>query len=251
MGPRGRVLVNRAEPSSLLLSRMTGGLLLVMAITAGFAELGVRQSLIVPGDAAATAARIAAAGRLFDAGFVGYLVGFLSDVPVAVLLYLLLRRTSPTTAMLAAAFRLVYTAIVAAGLVHFFEGGALLRGGASTALEPHMVNALALGSLERFDHAFSLALAFFGCHLVLLGGAMWDRRAAPRWLGVLLVVAGGAYLIDSMTKLVAPSVHEVLAQALGVPTLFELVLAIWLLVKGIPDRMETRTEGGQDAAAPR
>ena len=68
------------------MARAAGLLYLVIIVCAGFAEGAVRSSLVVPGDAAATAANIRGSEMLFRAGFVADLVAFLSDLVVSVLL---------------------------------------------------------------------------------------------------------------------------------------------------------------------
>jgi hypothetical protein len=215
------------------MARWIGALLLVMAVAAGFAELGVHQALVVPGDAAATAGRIAAAGLRFRLGFIGYLVAFLCDVPVAVLLCLLLRQGNEALALTAAAFRLVYAAIAGAALLPFL-GPVLLSSGAGnlSALAPAQLQALALLSVEAFEQGFGLALVFFGVHLVLLGLLVIASTVLPRVLGVLLAISGVAYVLGTVTQLLAPGLHAAIAPVLAACGCFELVLALWLLVKG-------------------
>jgi hypothetical protein len=221
-------------PSPISLSRLAGALLLVMALAAGFAELGIHQALVVRGDAAATAGRIAAAGLRFRLGLFGYLVAFLCDVPVAVLLYLLLRHASAPLALTAAAFRLVYAAVAGAALLPFLGPVLLSRGsGYLSALTPAQLHALTLLSIEAFEEGFGLALVFFGVHLVLLGVLMLGTTALPRVLGVLIAISGLAYLAGSLSRVLAPGHHAAIAPLLAVCGCFELGLALWLLVKGV------------------
>jgi hypothetical protein len=221
-------------PSPAALARLTGALLLVMALTAGLAELGVHQALVVPGDAAVTAGRIAAAGLRFRLGLLGYLVAFLCDVPVAVLLYLLLRDANAPLAWTAAAFRLVYAAVAGAALLPFL-GPVVLSSGAGylSALAPAQLQALTLLSVEAFESGFGLALVFFGVHLVLLGVLILGSTALPRVLGVLVAISGISYLAGSLSRVLAPGLHAAIAPLLAACGCFELGLALWLLVKGV------------------
>jgi len=72
-------------------ARFTGLLYLIIIVFGLFSEVYVRSSLIVRGDAAATASKILASEWLFRAGFASDLVIFLCVVAAAVLLYMLLR----------------------------------------------------------------------------------------------------------------------------------------------------------------
>jgi hypothetical protein len=214
-----------------MLASVTGVLLLVMAIAA-FVGFSAQAGLVVRGDAAETAARIAGSTRLFQAGFIGYLVAFLLDVPVAILLYVLLRPASGTLSLLAASFRLVYAAIVGADLLNQL-GAMLLLGGAGhpPAYGAAEQQGIALLFLDLFQHGFKLALVFFAFHLLALG-ALLLRSSAPGILGVLMGIAGVAYLVDSSSFFLLPRLNAKLAPFLAVPMTFELVLALWLVVKG-------------------
>jgi hypothetical protein len=224
----------RPATSSALTARIAGILLLIMAVAAGFAELGVRAAVVVPGDAAATTARILASEQRFRWGFLGYLVAFVADVPVAVLFYVLLRSVSRPLALTAAAFRLVYAAIAGATLLPYLGALAFARrAGSLRAFEPGHSQALALFSLDLFKDGFSLALVFFGCHLLLLAGLLFRSRLVPRVLGVLIALAALAYLTDSLARFLAPAWHAAIGPYLAVPAMFELVLALWLVVKGV------------------
>ena len=236
--------------SPAALARLTGALLLVMALSAGLAEFGVHQALVVPGDAAATAGRIAAAGLRFRLGLVGYLVAFLCDVPVAVLLYLLFRHASASLALTAAAFRLVYAAVAGAALLPFL-GPVVLSSGAGylSALAPAQLQALTLLSVEAFESGFGLALVFFGVHLVLLGVLILGSTALPRVLGVLVAISGISYLAGSLSRVLAPGLHAAIAPLLAACGCFELVLALWLLVKGVAVERRPAQEIPSSAAA--
>ena len=121
-------MTNRAaETSPLVYARVAGVLYLIIIVSAGFGEI-VRSSLVVPGDATATASSIAASEGLFRAGFAADLVAFLSDVVVAALFYILLRPVSQMLYLVAAFLRLVGTAIYGINLLNQFTALLLLSG---------------------------------------------------------------------------------------------------------------------------
>ena len=185
----------------------------------------------MPGDPAATAANIAAEPGRYRLGLLGYFLAFLLDVPVAVLLYALLRRAGRTMALTAMAFRLVYTAMVGASLLAYAGAGVILEGttiasglGAASRVE------LASLSLALFDSGFTLSLGFFGVHLGLLGVLLWRSRLVPRFLGAVIGAGGVAYLIDTVTVFGAPQVNAAIAPVLVVLAMAEVILALWLVV---------------------
>ena len=83
-----------AGTSPNVYARVAGILYLIIAIAAIFGPTFVRSNLVVPGDAATTANNIMASGSLFRAGIVSYLVIFLSEIVLSVLLYVLLKPVS-------------------------------------------------------------------------------------------------------------------------------------------------------------
>lgn len=225
------------------IARVAGFLYLVVIVCAGFAEGYVRSTLIVAGDAGATAANIAASPTLFRVGLVADLVAFLSDAAIAVLLYVLLRPVSRTVSLLAAAFRLVaHPAIGGINLLHHHIALMLLGGaGYGAALGPGQREALAMLFLDAHGYGYLLAGAFFGVHLLLLGYLVARAGYLPAGLGALLGLAGAGYLAESFGMFLIPSYGPVLAWVVAVPAVVgELSLCLWLLVKGVDtDRVPT------------
>lgn len=218
------------------IARITGLLYLVIIVCAGFAEGAVRSSLVVPGDAAATAANIRGSEMLFRAGFVADLVAFLSDLAVSVLLYVLLRPAGRVVAMLAAGFRLLaHPAIAAVNLLNHFGALVVLRGaGSPSAFEAGQLEALALLLMEMHGYGYLIGGAFFGVHLVLLGWLLVRSELFPSILGVLVAAAAVGYLVESFGMFLFPA-HEALYTGLVTVTavIGEVTLALYLLVRGV------------------
>ena len=79
-----------------------------------FGEVFVRNNLIVAGDATATAHKIMASNLLFRSGIAGDLLMHISDVPMILIFYVLLKPVSKDLSLLAALFNLVQTAVLVA-----------------------------------------------------------------------------------------------------------------------------------------
>lgn len=221
-------------------ARLTGVFYLVIIACGLFSEVYVRSGLIVPGDAAATAGNIAASEALFRVGFVSDLVAFASDVAVAVLLYVLLAPVSRTLALLAAAFRLVGTAIYGVNLLNYFAALLVLAGGGYlTAFEPGQRQALALLFLDLHKHGYDLGLVFFGLHCLVLGYLLLRSDYFPRVLGVLMVLAAVGYLIGSSARFLFPQYVAAVAPVYVAPLIGEVAFCAWLLTKGV--RLQPRT----------
>lgn len=219
-------------------ARATGFLYLIIIVCAGFSEGYVRANMIVPGDATATANNILASEGLFRVGFAADLVAFLSDIGVAVLLYMLLKPVSNTLALLAAFFRLAQTAILGINLLNHFNALLLLSGAEYLQVfEPAQLHALVLLSLTEHAYGYLISGVFFGLHCFVLGYLLYKSDYFPRVLGVLLVLASFGYLVDCFTNFLWPNyapTTEWLVVATAV--VVELAFAFWLLVKGVKEQ---------------
>ncbi len=224
------------EASARSIARLTGWLYLVIIVCAGFSEGYVRATLVVPGDAAATASNVLAADGLFRLALASDLVAFLADAAVALLFYVLLVPTSKTVALLAAGFRLVaHPAIGALNLLNHWEALALLRGSAGLeAFEVAELQALALQALELHRYGYLIAGAFFGVHLALLGYLLWRSSRFPPLLAALVGLASVGYLAESFAYFILPTLASA-ASGLVVVTagVAEVSLCLYLIVVGV------------------
>ena len=94
--------------------RFAGCCYLLIIALGLFAETQVRGSLIVAGDASATAAQIGAASTLWRSGIVADLCMQLLDIPIIVLFYLLFKRVNAALNLAATGFNLIQTAVLVA-----------------------------------------------------------------------------------------------------------------------------------------
>ena len=217
-------------------ARRAGILYLIVIVCAGFGEGYVRSSLVVPGDAAATAANIAAAEGLFRLGFVSDLIAFMADAAIAILLYVLLRPVSKTLSLVAASFRLLaHPAIGSVNLLNHFGVLLLLDGSdALTVFDTDQLQALASLLLSAHGVGYLIGGAFFGVHLLLLGYLLHKSEYFPTILGVLLVVASLGYLTESFGNFLFPEYAPIYVWVVSVPAVVgEVSLCVWLLSKGV------------------
>jgi hypothetical protein len=219
--------------SPLSIARITGGLYLIIILLGISSELLVRGRLIVPGDAAATAANLLAGEGLFRLGFLADSVVFLSDAAVAALLYVLLRPIGRTVALVAAAFRLTQTAVLALNLLNQHAALLLVTGSHYAGLGTAERDALAYFMLERHAYGYDLGLLFFGAHCALLGYLIVKSSFLPSVLGVLLMGASLAYLAGSYVHFLLPDLLSAIQPIYLVAIVAEVALCGWLLVKGV------------------
>lgn len=226
------------------LARLAGFLYLVIIVCGISSELFIRSSLIVAGDANATAANILASRSLFRLGFVLDSIMLLADVAIAIVFYLIFRPVDQLISLTAAAFRLMQAAILGFNLLNY-HGALLLLGGAGYAahLAGPDLNALALYLLDLHGHGYDLGLIFFGVSNLALGYLVVRSGFVPGVFGYGLVAAAVVYLLGSYVRFVAPELLALVEPLYLVPLLAELGFCLWLLVKGVrvPDPNESST----------
>jgi hypothetical protein len=225
------------------LARLTGALYILLVVLGMLGPLTL-ESILVAGDPAATAENIADAGTRFDLSLIAWVVIVAVDVAISVTLYLILAPVSRAQALVTAAFRLVYSAALAALLALVFVANLVLAEGSGRDAE-------ALFALEAFSAGFLAALVFFGIHLVLLGALFHQSGYIPRPLAVLLVAAGVGYVVDSLASLLVDDYGGILAAVLLTPAVLgEVGLTLWLLVKGIAGPAQSHEPVRSRDAAP-
>jgi len=217
-------------------ARLAGLLYLIIILGAGFAEGVVRGGIIVPGDVQATAEAIRGAPVLFSLGLVLDLVAFMADAGVAVLLYLVLRHVNQGVAMAAAAFRLIaHPAIASVNLLNHWAAGLFAaRPSFLGGFTPEQLDGLAYLGLELHGYGYLISGAFFGVHLMLLGWLLLRSARFPGWLGVMVAVAGTAYLAETFASFAAPALAGLATVGVVIAaSLAEVTLCGWLLVRGV------------------
>jgi hypothetical protein len=238
-------MTTKEEMNSLkTTARIAGALILVMSIPAGFAFGYVRPSLIVPGDATATANSIMASEGLFRLGIVSDSLVFLIEIVLIVMLYVLLKPVSKPLSLVAAFSRLAMTVIQGVNLLNHLIPLLLLTGADYlTVFEPHQLHALVLLFLNAHEYGVLVWGLSFGLHLAVLGYLVYKSGYIPRILGVLLVVASLCYLAQGFGSVLLPKYEEMFA-LVGSFSIIELAFPLWLVIKGAKDQGPATSEAG-------
>jgi Domain of unknown function (DUF4386) len=215
------------------------GLCYLLVIAGGlFAEVFVRESLVVPGDAAATARAIAADEALWRWGLAVHLLYLVPAIVMNVLICGLFRVVEPTLARLALVLSIASVTVEASSLLQLYVPLAMIEEpGALTTLGGAQRQALSYLAVSLFSTGFGFSLLFFAGFCVLVGALILRSRLVPRLIGLLMVLAGVCYAVNTLALVLSPALAERLVPAILLPPFVgELSLALWLLVKGVPPR---------------
>ena len=220
-------------------ARIAGFLYLLLALTGAFSILYVPSTLIVFGDAAATAEKIASSELLFRAGILSGVVSNVIFVLLVLVLYHLLREISRKQAMLMVTLVVIG---VATGFVNTINqlGALIALSGADflSAFDESEMDALAYLFLRVHSHGIQIIQLFWGLWLFPFGLLVYRSRFIPKILGVLLIIAGVGYLLGTITFLILPQYQSALSTLITVLEMGELPIILWLLIVGVKAQAE-------------
>jgi len=215
-------------------ARVAGALYLLSAVTAGAPLLYVSSTLIVSGDAEATASKILASEMLFRASMVSELIGAILFIFTVRALYRLLCKVNPTHASLMVILVLVSVPITFLNVSTETAALTLLHGANFLSVfDRTQRDVMAMLFLTLHDDGVNLANVFWGLWLFPFGLLVMRSGFIPRILGVLLLVNGLALIVVSLTALLLPAHLSIVSRLAIIPELGELWIMMWFLIKGV------------------
>jgi Domain of unknown function (DUF4386) len=216
------------------LARIAGSLYLAVAALGGFAELVVRDSIVVIGHPVATADNIRESATLFRAGFVSDLAQATLFLFTAMALYLLLRSVDELVARAMVVIVAVSVAIMCVNLLNQWV--------ALQVATDDVLADLGVGGSDTLTGLFAgmhhdgylIAQIFFGLWLLPLGYLVLRSGLFPAWIGILLIAGCFGYLVDTFANFLAPDVAHAIETVVVAPAAIgELSFVAYLLVKGV------------------
>src|SRR5436190_10375605 len=222
-----------AETSPRLKARITGAFYLLTILTGIFAQGFVSGSLVVDGDAAATATNILMHKSLFQLGFAVYLIEMACQIAMTALFYDLLKPAGRSVSLLAAFLGFAGCVIKTFSRL-FFIAPLFILGGAHylSVFSAEQLQALALLFLKVNDHGAAIALVYFGFYALLTGYLIVRSTFLPRILGVLGIFGGVGWL----SFLYPPLAYRILPYILILGLIAVAVKIVWLLVFGVNEQ---------------
>jgi hypothetical protein len=227
-------------------ARIAGWLYLLFVAPGPFCLMYVPNKIMVPGDAAATAANLLAHEMLLRTSVVLWLIAMAVWIVLGFALYRLFNGVSK-----ALSSALVIFVAISAGIGFLNElnnlGAILvLRGNEfAGALSLPQREAVAMLFLRLHGQGHAINEMFWGLWLLPFGLLIARSNFIPRLLGFWLLVDAFAWMGLSMVALLAPSYND-FAFKVAQPAVFaELAVMLWLMTIGIrapkPERTATAT----------
>jgi hypothetical protein len=232
-------LDERAPEETKRLARLAGAVYVMLGISTLF---GLFHAPLVLTDLNAITREITESDFRFRIAVLADVLSTVLGVPLVLLLYLLFKPVHKALAALMALLLLVAVPMTFVITLNYVAAQMLLSGVPDTmALTDAQRAGLATIFLRLHIHGVLAEEIFWGLWLLPFGLLVMRSRFLPRVLGILLIVAGLAYVAHSCTSLLLAGQRFVLyervtmlARAAG-----EFPIMLWLLIKGADVRRES------------
>lgn len=196
-----------------------------------FGIIYVPSSLIVLGDAATTASNIMANELLYRLSIVTALTLQIVNIFLALALYKLLNPVDKNNAVLMIILVLVAAPIAMLNELNHVAVLLVLSGSDFlTTFSMDQVQASVPLFLNLHEHGVFIAQIFWGLWLFPMGYLIFKSNFLPLALGILMIIGGFGYLVDSFVYFIFPDFDVTFSEF---TFLGELLLPLWLMFKGV------------------
>ena len=212
-------------------ARVAGYLYLMLFPLGIFGIIYVPSSLIVLGDAATTASNIMANELLYRLSIVTALTLQIVYIFLALALYKLLNPVDKNNAVLMVILVLVAAPIAMLNELNHVAVLLVLSGSDFlTTFSLDQVRASVPLFLNLHEHGVFIAQIFWGLWLFPMGYLIFKSNFLPLALGILMIIGGFGYLVDSFVYFIFPDFDVTFSEF---TFLGELLLPLWLMFKGV------------------
>jgi len=201
----------------------------------------VDSKLIVAGNATATVNNIMANELLFRIGITNQLIFSISGVVLALALYILLKPVNKNLALLALLLKLIEAIIGAVMVLVAFFALQMLNGITYlTVFKPEQLQDIVGLFLSVRSTGSTISMVFLGMNLIVFLYLLFKSKYVPGILAGFGILSYSLILVYSLANILVPQNATVLTMVNTISMiffapsiLFELMIGIWLLIKGI------------------
>jgi len=209
----------------------TAGFLFLLLVPLGFFGGMYIPSITVPGNAVTTVNNIIANESLFRLSILCALATPIVTILVALFLYKLLKPVNKNHAVLMVIFTLAAAPIAMLNELNHFAVLLLLNGTEYLKVfSEDQLYSQVMFFLDLSHYGASITAIFWGLWLFPLGYLVFKSGFLPRILGVLLIIAGFGYIINSVALFILPDFN---IRVTDYTFIGELLFLLWLLFKGV------------------
>jgi hypothetical protein len=220
--------------STKSMAKRAGLLYFVLGIIAPIGLLYVPGKLIVFENATATADRIRASEGLLRIGIASELIHQTIAIFLLLALYRLFKAVDEKQAVLMVILgSLVSVPIMFLNVLNEIAALVLVSGvDFLKAFDKSQLDALAYLFLRLHSQGITVASIFWGLWLFPFGILVIRSGFIPRVFGILLMIAGSAYLVSAFTAIVLPRYADAVGRVTMILAFGEVPIIFWLLIWG-------------------
>src|SRR5215469_14030213 len=236
--------INNAQRTAAKVAGVAGLLAFVLVVFGNYVLL---NPLIVPRNAVDTARNILAHQTQFRFALTCFVAYGIGSIVLLSALYVILAPVSVGLALTGALFRLVFAILWLIAPLNSLAALRLLGDAAYLkVIEPDRLQALARAQLAGSFDDYYVGLPFFGLAATVCAWLWLKSKYIPRALSIFGVIGSAWCVFCAILYLIFPGFEKpVNPYWFDSPmALFELVVSLWLLIKGLP-LSKTPTEPGR------
>ena len=232
-------------------AKVAGVSFLLSMIIVVFSNYVLLSPLVVPGNAAETARNIVAHETQFRVALTGFLFYSLNTIVLLAALYVVFKPVNQGLALFGALLRLVFAMLWLLSTLNLLNALRLVSASAYLQVfEADRLQALARMHIGGTFDDYYVGLPFFGLAATIWAWLWLKSNYIPRWLALFGVISSAWCVFCAFVFLIFPNFQKpVNPYWFDSPmALFELVVGIWLLTKGIrvstgsePNRVRSRS----------
>ena len=229
--------MNKIDNSQRIAAKVAGWSGLLTFAIVVFGNYVLLNPLVVSGNAAATAQNIVAHQTQLRITVVCFLSYTLGVVVLLTALYVIFKPINPGLALAGALFRFVFALLWLLAPLNLLGALRLLsNANYLQVFEPDRLQALARLHLGANFDAYYVGLPFFGLAATVCAWLWLKSNYIPKWLALFGVISSAFCVICAFVYLIFPGFAQpVNPYWFDSPmALFELVVGLWLLFKGLP-----------------
>ncbi len=212
------------------MATLTGTLYLSLLPFGIFSFVYVPSIIFVHGDISETINNIIEHEWIFRMGTISHLISQVLVVFLALSMFRLFKYVNKDRTVLMVVLALLGLPVAFLNEVHNLAVIRLLAPEYNM-FTSDQLNAQVMLFLDMSRNGVLIAQIFWGLWLLPLGLLVYKSGFLPKLLGILVLIAGCAYLFDSIMQLLLPGFLLISRFTF----IFEIILPIWLLVKGVDE----------------
>ncbi len=214
-------------------ARLAGFLYIIMGISSAFGIMYVPSKIIVWGNATTTCQNIITHEFLFRMGMVSQFISNGLFILLVLTLYRLFKEVNRPQARLMVAMVLVQVPIGFIIETCNMTSLLILKGEIIKSFTPEQKQDWVMLFLSMHKYGMIIIEIFSGLWLIPFGQLVIKSKFIPRILGILLIIAGIAYITESLSFWISPDNQPFISRYMVLLyTIGETPIIFWLLIKG-------------------